>query len=379
MNLRPQAIFPLLTWVALLGLLPSCSRTWEMMPTPIVHQQRGERVFRHLDSDDKTSDLRVFYATNRLPQGNGKKPWYGNGVSQDMRVGVNTIRFGKRPIALKTLIKASTRADREDDIPMDLTTVSEQAVITAGDKAAPSSEARAFAAEINRTLDKSRFKKIHIYVHGARSSFFLSSVQGGQFHHFMARDGAFIVVSWPTTQSFLTYKQSVAAADESVQPLVNLLDFLAHNTKAEDINIIAYSAGSRVVAPALAALRKRYPQLNRAQLLSQLKIREAYFAAPDVGTAPFVAEYLPTFYPMVGRTTVTEHSKDLVLKISEMANKSSRLGRADSSEVTEEQIQWLVDAANNKRLDWIDMAFEDGERPVDFKEHAYWYARGDYN
>ena len=335
---------------------------------------------RFAASSRRTTDrICGFYATNRIPEGDGQKPLYGNGVSQDMRVGVNTIRFGERPITLQTLIRASTQDDREEEIPMDLDKVSEQAVITKGDCSTPGPEAREFAAEINRVLNKSEFQKIHLYVHGARSSFFLSTVQGGQFHHFMTRDGAFISVSWPTTQSFLTYRRDVEAADQSVQPFVNLLDFLAHNTKAEDINIIAYSAGSRVVASALAALRKRYPQLNRAQLLSQLKIREAYFAAPDVGTAPFVAEYLPTFYPMVGRTTVTEHSKDLVLKISEMANKSSRLGRADSSEVTEEQIQWLVDAANNKRLDWIDMAFEDGERPVDFKEHAYWHARGDYN
>ena len=127
---RPAAIFPLLAGVSLLALLPSCSRKWEMMPTPIVHQQNGERSFRRLKSEDDRSDLRVFYATNRIPEGDGQKPLYGNGVSQDMRVGVNTIRFGERPITLQTLIRASTQDDREEEIPMDLDKVSEQAVIT---------------------------------------------------------------------------------------------------------------------------------------------------------------------------------------------------------------------------------------------------------
>ncbi len=344
-----------------------------MMPTPIVHQDREVKLLSNLESESN-ADLEIFYATNRMPMGEGAKPWYGNEVSQGMRVGINRIRFGERPLTLKALIKATTKGEREEEIPMNLDRVSEQAVISQVDITNPSPEACKFAEGVNEVLKKSKFKKIHLYVHGAKSSFFLSAVQGGQLHHFMARDGVFISVSWPTTQSFLSYKKDVRASRQSIEPFVNLLDFLAHHTDVEDINIIAYSAGSRVVAPALALLRQRYEHLERKQLLSELKIREVYFAAPDVGTVPFVGEYLPNFYPLVARTSVTQQSEDLVLKMSAIANKASRLGRPDKDELTEEQIQWLVDAANARRLDWIDMAFEDGERPVNFKKHAYWYS-----
>jgi len=53
-------------------------------------------------------------------------------------------------------------------------------------------------------------------------------------------------------------------------------------TKAEQINVIAYSGGSSLLARALARLRNRHPELDRAQLAQRYRIGNAIFAASDL-------------------------------------------------------------------------------------------------
>jgi esterase/lipase superfamily enzyme len=259
------------------------------------------------------------------------------------------------------------------EIPVDLEETTNTGALALGDDPAAAPHAQSFAESINRALDRAESKNIFIYVHGAKSSFQRSMQQAAQFHHFMAQDNVFISLSWPTTQSFLTYGTDVKNAVRTVEPFADLLEFLAQNTKAEKINILAYSAGSQVVSPGLFALRQRYREKGSSELKRHLRLGEVYFAAPDIATRVFAVDHLPVFSDMVNRTTFTFNDEDTVLGLSQQMNGVSRIGRPDIKDLDEEEIGWLEKAAQDSRLNVIDMSYEPVKRDVDFKPHGDWY------
>jgi esterase/lipase superfamily enzyme len=337
-----------------------------MMPTPTVHQYLGAEAFGDMAKEDQSPDLTIFYATNRPGSGPPNDRSYDDGIVDKMQVGKAVVHFGDRHMTWRSLLDLSVFQDRPEEIPLHLDVTTEMATLAGNHK-------ESFAAAINKTLQKRRYKDLTLYVHGARSSFFRACVQGSQFYHFMGREGVLLSFSWPSTGSFFKYKKDVAFAAESVEKFADLVEFLATNTQTEKINILAYSAGAQVVAPGLALLRERHASLSDNALRSKLRIGVAYFAAPDVSFIRFCNTYLPKFYKIVDNTTVTFHKKDGVLALAAIANKESRLGRPDGGELTDEEIVFLKKAAREEQLDAIDMSYSPKKRPANFKDHGYWY------
>ena len=266
----------------------------------------------------------------------------------------------------KDLLTLSVKRNRGGKIPLLLENTTEM-----GDL--PGNGSADLAHQINATFKKRDDKQLTVYVHGAQSSFFKACVQAAQFYHFMRREGVMLTFSWPSTGRFLGYKKDVQFAAESVDRFADLIEFLAKNTDAEKINIIAYSAGAQVVAPGLAELRARHKGLSTNALKRKLRIGTAYFAAPDISLAPFANTYLPEFYQIVDNTTVTFHRKDGILGFATTANKESRLGRPDLGELTDEEIEFLEKAARANQLDAIDMQYSPTKRPLNFRAHGHWY------
>ena len=366
-SIRHQVGILLMLLAPLLGVTGCSSVTkWNMMPAPTVHQYLGERVFDRMATDERSPDMKIFYATNRPGTGPADDRVYENGSIDRLNLGTATVHFGDQSMTWQGLLTLSTLRKGKIETPLHLDNATQSATV-------PGSGSAGFSQAVNRTLATKDHKQLTIYVHGAQSSFFKSCVQGAQFYHFMTREGVLLSFSWPSTGSFLAYKKDVEFADQSVERFADLIEFLAANTDAEKINILAYSAGAQVAAPGLALLRERHASLSDAALRRKLRIGVAYFAAPDVSLAKFTNTYLPAFYKLVDNTTVTFHRKDSVLKWAIMANKESRLGRPDGGELTEEEIAFLEKAAARERLDAIDMQYEPVKRPLDFKAHGHWY------
>jgi len=336
------------------------------MPTPTVHQYLGAEAFSGVADEEKSPNLSIFYATNRPGSGPLNDRSYDNGIVDKMQVGQAVVRFGDRLMTWRTLLDLSVFQERPEEIPLKLDVTTEMATLAGNNK-------DSFAAAINKTLRTSTNKDLTLYVHGAKSSFFKACVQGAQFHHFMGREGVLLSYSWPSTGSFFGYKKDVDFAAESVDKFADLIEFLAANTQAEKINILAYSAGAQVVAPGLARLRERHTSLSDTALRSKLRIGVAYFAAPDVSFIRFCNTYLPKFYKIVDNTTVTFNKKDSVLALAAISNKESRLGRPDGGELTEEEMVFLEKAAREERLDAIDMKYSPEKRRANFNDHGYWY------
>jgi esterase/lipase superfamily enzyme len=347
----------------------SCSNTstLNLMPTPLVHQYLGAEAYSELPSSERSQDMEIFYATNRPGSESEGEQNYGNGIVDKLQLGTATIRLGERGINWKDVLDFSTLRDRKDKVPLHLDATREL-------DALPGSDGAAFAKKINAVLAKQKRPDITIYVHGASSSFFRSTTQGAQFHHFMARQTALIAYSWPSTGKFISYKKDVGFAAQSADNLADLIEFLAANTRARKINLLVYSAGGQVVGPGLAQLRKRYPDVSDLDLKRRFRIGDVYFAAADVSLDKFVDEYLPIFDDIVEKVTVTYHAKDGILGFAQSSNEGeARLGRPDKAKITEEQYARLHALAKEGKLDAIDMEYSTAERPVDFKAHGHWY------
>lgn len=361
---------------ALLVFATSCSSKWSLMPTPVVHQMIGREAYAdEIDPaiGDRPPTTEFFYATNRSATGEPTSRTYGNGVNGAMELGKVSVRIGDPRMRWENLLDLSTQEERPSKVPVELETTEHLGTLAKGEDPASAPGARGFADSVNRALARSPSKDVFIYVHGAKSSFQRSMVQAAQFHHFMGGDSVLISLSWPTTQSFLTYSTDVKHAAMSVEPFADLLEFLAKNTAARKINILGYSAGSQVLSPGLFTLRQRYEGKSGAGLKRHFKLGEVYFAAPDIATRTFAVDHLPVFRDMVDRTTFTYNQDDAVLGISQWMNGVSRIGKPDVRELSEEEIEWLDQAAENPDLSVIDMSYEPVKRDVDFKPHGAWY------
>jgi len=315
---------------------------------------------------EQSPNMDIFYATNRPGTGPDNDRNYENGAVDHLNLGKSVVHFGDQRMTWQGLLNISTVRRNKNEVPLKLDHATQLATM-------PGSGSADFSKAINQTLAKRKDKQLTVYVHGAQSSFFKSCVQGAQFYHFMRRDGVLVSFSWPSTGSFLSYSKDVDFAAQSVEKFADLIEFLAANTKAEKINILAYSAGAQVVAPGLALLRERHRSESDAALKRKLRIGVAYFAAPDVSLTKFINTYLPAFYEIVDNTTITHHRKDGVLSWAQSANKELRLGRPNGAKFTEEEIAFLEKAARRELLDVIDMQYSPVKRPLDFKAHGHWY------
>jgi esterase/lipase superfamily enzyme len=234
-----------------------------------------------------------------------------------------------------------------------------------------SDKAKGFFHEVNAALDHSFIKEITVYVHGANSNFYRATAQGAQLFHYTGHNALVLTFSWPSAENLFKYKVDVLHAKKTIPAFAHLLEILSLHTKAEHINIIAYSAGAQVVAPGLAYVHDQYPDLSSMELKKRLRIGEVYFAAPDTAFKAFVARYLK-FRDIVDRTTIALNGNDRILLLAAMQNGMSSLGRPDASELDDTEMQKILAAMATPDLDVIDVG---GSRALNVGGgHDFWYS-----
>jgi len=178
--------------------------------------------------------------------------------------------------------------------------------------------------------------------------------------------------AWPSRQSISRYFADVREAGRSAPNLTELLDFLAANTDAENINILSYSAGSRMLSKGLVGLRQRYPDADAAELRRALKIGNVIFAAADKDLRTFADEDLRAFYDLPQSIRIVISEQDPILKMARVLHGGSRLGSPNMGDITPEELAELV------KLDKIEVinvthTVELRDYEGGFGGHGYWY------
>jgi esterase/lipase superfamily enzyme len=359
--------------VLLLFFLTGCQKKVYLMPTPAVLQTGEHDPFAVNPDQDQTNSVIVAYATNRLPVGSEEDRSYMTLFDKNLRLGAAQVRIGSEKETWMDIYGLSTINKRKGDIVLDLEGTKELAVLDSEspiDELGP--EARLFFEKLNAAIDRSLDKDLILYVHGANNTFYRSSAQAAQFHHFTGRNSVVLFYAWPSAASLLRYAVDVNNARKTVPVFARLLELLGRYSTARNIDILAYSAGAQVLSPALAELRQKHGTEDVEQLKARLRLGEIYFAAPDVDFRVFL-ENLATYIDLPIHVTLALNPDDSVLKFAARHHRVSRAGRPDPDELSVEETQWVIEASKKMPLDilWIT---SETIQDMDKGSHSFWYS-----
>ena len=163
--------------------------------------------------------------------------------------------------------------------------------------------------------------------------------------------GAFIAYSWPSKQRLRDYLSDIETAAFTAQHFRMLLFYLAERTEAENIHILSYSAGARIVSQALHELRLMAYGIQVSQLKKTLKIGQVIFTAPDIDLMLFAARYRDGFDDIAENVTIYTNANDTALNWALRFFGWPRLGAPGELGLTPEDLQSLKDLENTVMID----------------------------
>lgn len=339
-----------------------------MIPTPVVFRDARLDMTVNLPPELRSTQVPVFYATTRAPVDSGKPGHYRNAAGDGVMLGVASVRLGPPGWQWDDLV-ASDFADTYDHARPGEVERTEELGRWGAEEGTSEAE-RAFIGRINEQLAKARNRELVLYVHGYRVFFDEVTVMMGSWSHYLGH-GALVTFQWPTGQNFWNYLTDCPRAEQYVPDIERLIALLSQ-TRAESVNIIAYSCGSPLLGQALARLRARHPQEDRVQLASRYRIGNVIFVASDVDLKTFAREYMPPVMDLARQTIVYMSRNDAALGFSSLVAGASRLGRPDIADLTVEDIQRL---AADPRFQAVDVSDVRGAHEMGgMRGHGYWYA-----
>ena len=354
--------------LALAAGLAACQPPVRLMPAPTIF--KGENnLFEANASLEPSSRIQVFYATNRVPFGpsHGARG-YTVFPGDDLHLGVARLDIGGGAVNWDWLYEQSTNAPAGERPQILLEGMDEMAAVHGtADVEAPGVDALAFFRQIDAALAASADRNLTLYVHGANTSVGRATAQAAQYRHFTGRNSVVLSFIWPSAENFMRFSRDVRNAGRTAPAFAQLVRMLARHTRAERINVIAYSSGAMVASPALALLGST----SDGRDPHSLRLGEVYFPAPDADFRQFVRE-LQAYreYPL--RVTVTANLHDSVLVLSRLHQRGSRAGRPDPGELSAEDSRWMIEASRRDDFDLV--SARSGDLPgMDRRSHIFWY------
>ena len=335
-----------------------------LMPAPAVFLDGKTSIFPSYPSAASDPEIKLFYATNRLPVGPRTSRLYAVVPGRDLNLGVATVRIGEEGTTWDKIYAWSTGASDDTRPFLHLTNMAEQASIDGDEPLTP--EATQWFQEINQALEKSRDKDIIIYVHGANTTVERAAGQAAQLHHFTGRNTIVLLFAWPTAENFLRYSRDMVTAFGAAPHLAKLIELLDANTDAQKIDVFTYSAGGTVGSDGLAIVGRDADTTGVAPRLGEI-----YHAAPDADFRSFVDD-MASYAGKAERVTVAVNLGDSALRLSRLVNRASRAGRPDMRELSQEQTDWLLAANSEYGVDVLRVRPENipGLSP---SSHTFWY------
>jgi len=368
----PRTLVPLAALLLLSALLSACESPVRLMPTPVSFRNGDADPFAQAGNKlVGTTDVPVFYATNRGAVIEKPEPIHTVLPSERLRMGVAHVRIGDETLTWEALHRLSTSDDPDERPIVQLEMLEPLTSIGPNDRVTDLPDAKAFFALVNKALAASASTDLLVYVHGSNNTMPRAAAQAAQLRHFTGRRMVVLAFLWPSAGSILKYFTDVANAQASVEPFVRLIELLAAHTDAKNIDVLAYSAGAQIVSPGLAQLGTPRRGETQEQLRQRLRLAQIYFAAPDIDTRRFVQE-LGQYVKVVDRVSIAANMNDSALRFANIVHRASRAGRPDPNELDATQTGFLVEASQRLGFDLIRV------NPYDIPKlpensHAFWY------
>lgn len=338
------------------------------MSTPLVMQVGS------IDASTAASDSRdrmtLFYTTTRQPQGSSSSRTYGEEFAEELRLGVATLRVDEGAAIARETRALPPLSQLRERPPLELENLDEQAVLgTSADLDVLSPEAASFFAEVDDALSASADKDVFVYVHGGNNSVYRTAAQAAQYRQYTGRGSVVVAFAWPTVDNYLSYATDVRNAGRSVPAFTRLIELLGKHTKVEHINIMAHSAGVRIVSAALASIGSA--ATDREVLRRRLRLGEVYYAAADLEMKTFIRD-LRDYVDLPLRVTLQANRGDPVLAILALASGNSRAGRPNFNDLNDKERVLLREWVTASRIDIVDVT---SDRASGSGGHVFWFER----
>jgi esterase/lipase superfamily enzyme len=357
-------------------LLTGCSTqsNLTLMPTPVIYQKGVIDPFAHLTPEHQTTRMNVFYATNRAPRSSESGVSYGNALDSSIHLGEATIRIGEPDDDWAGILALSLAESQLVTVPLTVESISETAQMPADNIRSDlrlTLGQQKFVGAINKQLEKAVDKEIMIYVHGTKVDFVNAAILTAEVDHFAGRDFVGLAFAWPSHQNILYYLTGidVRRALKSSSSLTSLLVLLAEHTKAEHINILAYSAGGKVASKALFEMRQAFSEMDSDELRGKFRIASVVFAAADVAIDVFFNR-LPAISELVDQVVITVTDDDSALKAAERFMGGKVRAGEEKAEIIEEAFIIKNELPN---VEIIDVSYGQEVRGFDITGHHFWY------
>jgi len=318
------------------------------MPTPNVYLDAEHDVFAELDPSISTTQVKLFYITDREPKQNEDGILrYGTGRSASLAFGTAMVDLGVK-ITWEELLDASRTQQRVKPLQLELREVKE--LIRTPNMPIPYAmvdgiivEEPGAAAELDLATETFRRvlvqqlaltprKEVFIYVHGYHNTFEDTAFSMAELWHFLGRIGVPIVYSWPSGYPGLFgYTHDRESSEFTITHLREVLSFIASLPEVDKIHLIAHSRGTDVTVDALRELTiaARAAGFDPRE---KLKIHNLVLAAPDldvqVATQRFMGDKLDF---SVNRWTIYTSPADKAIGASAIlyASPRGRVGTFD--------------------------------------------------
>ena len=363
---------PTLRLLAVLAavLLAGCAPVVpHLTPTPAVIKDPRIDFERHLQPALKSTQVPVFFATTRqATEGPGH---YGNAQADGVTLGVATVRLGEPGWTWPQLVASDLASSVDKPRPGAVELV--QTMGRAGREDTLTDADRDFIASIDAQIARTPNRSLVLYVHGYRVTFDEVAVQMGSFAHYLGQ-GATVTFQWPTGTMFWNYVSDCPKARQSIPDIARLVSLLSR-TQARQVNLLAYSCGSPLLASALAQLRAKHADLDPAALQQRFRIGNVIFAASDVDLKTFAREHVKPALDLSQQVIVYFSRADRALGFSSLIAGASRLGDPDLKDLEELSPKELAVMAENPGFQAIDVTDVRGAHEMGgMKGHGYWYA-----
>ncbi len=328
---------------ALFALLSGCADTpvteIDLMPAPDVF---GDGLLNPLPEQNPFEQIPykgILYATDRAPAtADDEENYYVNDRGRVLRVGVAELDFGDSDLDWQAAREISLLKSRSDRYPIKVRSADEWGVLQStvpfwidlslvpeGINTDDATEK--FAEKINSQLAQSKNKHVYIYTHGYRVVFENPILVSSELWHFLGYDGVFIAYAWPSTPSRWAYIKDSDTSEGYARNFRLLVETIAKNTNVEQIHLLGYSNGTRLVARAMEQLALTRQQKTREENYADLKIGNVFLLGSDLDAGVFGSYVADGLLDVTKQVTVYLSQNDKALRFSQMVSRRQRLGQ----------------------------------------------------
>ncbi len=329
--------------LTLTALLSACASApideIQLMPAPDVYGDGLLNPLPDTNPFDRIPYDGILFATDRSPATEqDPEQYYRNDRGQVVRLGLAEIQFGKKEFTWEFARSISMLKSRSEEYPVKISKVTEWGIMDSSipywfdeslisEDERPADATDKFADAINAQLEVSKKKHVYIYVHGYKVVYENPVLVSAELWHFLGYDGAFIAYAWPSTPSKFAYLKDSDTAAGYARNFRLLLEFVAENTDAEEIHVIGYSNGTRLVLRAMEQLALIHEGESADQIWEQLRLRNVILVGSDLDRGVFGSYLADGILNVSKHLSIYMSQYDKALGVSQFLTRRQRLGQ----------------------------------------------------